>query len=213
MKYILVIIVFLSLSRMGLYAQEKGFRLVENSNLLLHKLDSLSKSVNSIRSDFTQTKHISVLEEEIVSKGKFLFLKPTNIKWSYLAPINYEISIIGGKFKIKNDGKVSEYDAQSNKTFREINGMIISMMNGSILSNDNFEVQLFESKGFYKAELKPLDRDFKRFIAEIHIYFDKKDFMVSKLIMLEASGDFTLIKFQNRLINTKLALSELEFDN
>ena len=91
--------------------------------------------------------------------------------------------------------------------------MIVSMVNGSILTNKTFNVKLYQSKEFYKAELQPTNKDFKRFIAEIHIFFDKKDFMVSKIKMLEASEDYTIITFNNRQINTDVKISDLSIKN
>ena len=194
-------------------AQENEFIPITNSTEIVDKLDSYAKGLNSIKSDFVQIKHISVLEEDIISKGDFLFLKPSNIKWSYNDPIEYKISIIDGKFNVNNDGKISEFDMNSNKTFSEINNMIVSMVNGSILTNKTFNVKLYQSKLFYKAELQPTNKDFKRFIAEIHIFFDKKDFMVSKIKMLEASEDYTIITFNNRQINTDVKISDLSIKN
>jgi len=190
-------------------AQESEFVPITNSTEIVEKLDSYANNLKDIKSDFVQTKHISVLEENITSKGDFIFLKPSNIKWSYSKPIEYKISIIEGKFNVNNGGKVSEFDMNSNKTFSEINNMIVSMVNGSILTNKTFNVKLYHSKQFYKAELQPTNKDFKRFITEIHIFFDKKDFMVSKIKMLEASGDYTIIKFNNRQINTGIKISDL----
>jgi len=192
--------------------QSSEFKLVNNSGILIHKLDSFALSLKSIRSDFTQQKHISVLEEDIISKGKFIFRRPNTLKWSYTTPINYEVALLDGKFKINNDGKTSEFDINSNKMFAEINNMIVSMVNGSILTSEQFGVELFESSKQYKAILIPKNKDFKRFISEIHIFFEKSDMMVSKIRMVEASGDFTLISFSNRKKNTSIADSEFSFN-
>jgi len=192
--------------------QSSEFKPVNHSEALIHKLDSFALSLKSIRSDFTQKKHISVLEEDIISKGKFIFRRPNTLKWSYTTPINYEVALLDGKFKINNDGKTSEFDINSNKMFAEINNMIVSMVNGSILTSEQFGVELFENQKQYKAILTPNNKDFKRFISKIHIFFEKSDMMVSKIRMVEASGDFTLISFSNRKKNTSIADSEFSFN-
>ncbi|MCK5857167.1 MAG: outer membrane lipoprotein carrier protein LolA [Bacteroidales bacterium] len=207
---VLLFPVFLSFS---LLPQSDSFKAVNQSSILIQKLDSFALSLKTIRSDFTQEKHISVLEEVIISKGKFIFRRPNTLKWSYYTPINYEIALIDGKFKINNDGRTSEFDINSNKMFAEINNMIVSMVNGSILTSKSFDVQLFESNKQYKAVLNPRQKDFKRFISEIHIFFEKSDLMVSRIRMLEASGDFTLISFENRTKNESIADSEFGFKN
>ncbi len=208
-RFILLIIPFF-LSFMVPKSSE--FKPVNNSEALISKLDSFALSLKSIRSDFTQKKHISVLEEDIISKGKFIFRRPNTLKWSYTTPINYEVALLDGKFKINNDGKTSEFDINSNKMFAEINNMIVSMVNGSILTSEQFGVELFESQKQYKAVLIPNNKDFKRFISKIHIFFEKSDMMVSQIRMVEASGDFTLISFSNRKKNTTIANSEFSFN-
>jgi len=189
------------------------FKPVNESKAVIQKLDSFALSLNSIRSSFIQEKHISVLEEDITSQGKFIFRRPNTLKWSYQKPINYEIALIDGKFKINNDGKTSEFDINSNKMFTEVNNMIVSMVNGSILTSASFGVRLFENTKQYKAVLVPKQKDFKRFISEIHIFFEKSDLMVSKIRMLEASGDYTLISFNSRVKNSPVSDSEFRFNN
>lgn len=204
-----VFIIICCLSFFVIKAQDESFTEVNNNESIVLKLNTLSKSIESIKSDFVQVKHINVLEEEIISHGDFLFIKPSNVKWSYTSPINYEVSIINGNFTINNDGNISEFDLNSNKLFGEINNMLISMVNGSILTNEMFEVLLLESKSFYKAELKPKNNEFKRFVTEIHITFDKQDMMVSKIKMKEASEDYTIIKFINKEVNSNLQVLDL----
>jgi outer membrane lipoprotein-sorting protein len=38
----------------------------------------------------------------------------------------------------------------------------------------------------------------------IYIFIDKKDFTASKLELHELSGDYTIIKFSNKIINSNL---------
>ena len=211
-KYLIVLLLTVSISY-AFTSPPSEFIPVKNSKSLIHKLDSFALSLSSIRSNFTQEKHISVLEEDIISKGTFIFRRPSTLKWSYKEPIQYEIALLDDKFKINNEGKVSEYDIKSNKMFAEMNNMIVSMVNGSILTSKSFDVKLFEGKTQYKAILIPRQKDFKRFIAEIHIFFEKSDLMVSKIRMNEASGDYTLIKFTNRKKNSNIADSEFLFNN
>lgn len=207
MKNLIILLFTILLTKVN--GQEEKFIRMSDSEEVIEKLDTYAKSLKSIKSDFTQVKHIFVLEEDIVSKGNFVFLKPSNVKWTYKDPIVYQISIVDGEFTINNEGKISEFDLNTNKIFGEINNMLISMVNGTILTNDMFEVVLYESDNFYRAELKPQNKEFKRFVLEIHITLEKEDMMVSKIKMIEASDDFTVIKFNNKEINSGLELFDV----
>ncbi|WP_340115056.1 outer membrane lipoprotein carrier protein LolA [Maribellus mangrovi] len=192
------------------YGQETKFeQVVQDYEAVIQKLDSVAKITRTIRSDFVQTKHLTVLEEDIVSKGKFIFSKPSNIKWSYLEPYIYQISFIDSKLTINNDGKVTEHDANSNEIFSEINNIISGMINGSIMSSPMFNVTMLQNNKQYLVELEPKNNEFKRFINRIKLYLGKDDFMVSQIVMEESADDYTEITFQNRKINTPVSDSDI----
>jgi outer membrane lipoprotein-sorting protein len=75
---------------------------------------------------------------------------------------------------------------------------------GSILSNPDFKVKVFENKGSYLVELAPLSKGIKDFFKSINISVDKKDNSVSNIDMQEPSGDNTTIHFINKEINANL---------
>ncbi|MGZ6540106.1 MAG: hypothetical protein ACXVEB_17155, partial [Bacteroidia bacterium] len=72
-KLVSVILLFSALSS---FAQAPaGFKPVKDTAAFKVKMESESKLVNSIESDFTQEKYLSVMSEKIVSKGHFCFKK------------------------------------------------------------------------------------------------------------------------------------------
>jgi len=210
-KYCIILIYLLSAE---VFSQiEDGYELLENKDELVLKLDSLSKNLNSLKSNFTQLKHISVLDEEIKSKGRLLFLKPSNVKWSYYDPFAYEIAIMDSNFSINNDGKISKSNAESRRLFKEINNIIVGMVDGSILKNQLFESTIYQNNSFYLAELTPTNSDFKRFISKIYIHFEKTNVMVSTIKLIESSDDFTHIEFNNQEINPAISKPDFQFKN
>ena len=85
--------------------------------------------------------------------------------------------------------------------FREINAIMMSMVNGSILESRNFEFEYFENAGGYKLELKPLEVNMREFLSGIHLFINKNDHSVDELQMIEKSGDYTHIRFINKRLN------------
>jgi outer membrane lipoprotein-sorting protein len=198
-KLILIIYVF---SINTIFSQNKTFIKVANLEALKSKITTFAQKTNSINSDFIQEKHLEILDEPLISKGKFYYKKENNIRWEYTEPLKYIIAIHDNKFTIKDETKISSYDIKSNKMFKEINNMIISSMKGEIINNKDFSSSFFENNTFYLAEMTPLKKEMKDFLQTIKIYFDKTDFSVSKVIMTENKTDYTKITFSDKKINT-----------
>ena len=112
---------------------QTAYKSVIDTILLKSKIDNMSKQTNSIESDFTQVKTLSMLSEKITSKGHFWFQKQNNLRWEYSEPYKYTIVINKDKILIKDEDKIKKYDMNSNKVFKEINDIMISCINGNIL--------------------------------------------------------------------------------
>lgn len=184
---------------------QTAYKTVKDTILLKSKIDNMSKQTNSIESDFTQVKNLSMLSEKITSKGHFWFQKQNNLRWEYSEPYKYTIVINKDKILIKDEGKVKKYDMNSNKVFKEINDIMISCVNGDILSSNKFKIMYFENDKFYKLELSPNVKGMKESLKQINMYFDKNVTSVVKLDMLEPGDDATTIDFSNKKINATIA--------
>jgi outer membrane lipoprotein-sorting protein len=166
------------------------------------KVDQMSKNTSSLESDFVQVKNLKVLSEKVTSTGHFNFQKKNNLRWEYNEPYKYIIVISNGRILIKDEkNKVKKYDINSNKVFREINDIMVSCVNGEILSSGKFQVSYYENEKNFKIELSPLSKQVKESLKKIHLYFDKNVTSVSKLEMIEPGDDVTTIEFKNKKIN------------
>ncbi|MGE0088709.1 MAG: outer membrane lipoprotein carrier protein LolA [Bacteroidales bacterium] len=183
-------------------AQEKGFKPIENAAIFKEKLNKLTENTTTIQSDFTQEKHLSFLSENIISKGKFAFKTPNLLRWEYAEPINYIIVFNNTSILISDDGKISSFDAQSNRMFSEINNMMVGTIQGSLFNDsERFNVKYFESEKQYLLELEPKMAEMKGMLKTIKIFIDKTDNSVSSIKMIETSDDYTKIDFVNRKLN------------
>ena len=189
---------------------QENYVIIDDATELNKIIKSKSQNIHSIKSDFIQHKNLSILEETLVSEGNFLFKKENNIKWQYTSPFNYTITISKGKFKIDNEGKLSEFDMNSNEMFKQINNMIVTAISGDFIDNPEFEVKFYKNKDFYKAELTPVDNTVSEMLSSISIYFHKEHYHVDKIKFLEPGDDYTLIIFNNRQEN--IHISEDDFN-
>jgi outer membrane lipoprotein-sorting protein len=178
-----------------------GFEPVENTGELLSKLNENALKTWSIQSNFIQKKQMEFLDETIMSTGKFWFKKEGSLRWEYKEPFEYVIVIHNGKFQIKDGDQVSAYDIESNAAFREINDVILGMVQGNIIEQGKFEIQALENDQQYLVKLVPIDNNVKEVISDMELYFEKADLMVSEIIMRENEKDYTVITFIDRRVN------------
>ncbi|MBT6439479.1 MAG: outer membrane lipoprotein carrier protein LolA [Flavobacteriales bacterium] len=192
-------------------AQADGYAVMKNVDDFKSKAKAVANKTNSISSDFVQKKVLSIMEEEIVSKGKFLFKKENSIRWEYKEPFVYLIIINDGEIFIKDENKENKFDMKSNKTFKGINDMIVNSVSGNIMDDDNYAVSYYESAAGYMVQLIPKDDKLKEYMSTIQVFFDKTSYDVVKVKMIEESEDYTSIEFKNRVVNSEVSDDKFSF--
>lgn len=204
MKRVSVSIVFyLFFSVLSSYAQT-SFLPVKNEQKTREEFSQKTTDVFSIKADFRQEKSISALSEKIISSGIFLFKKSNKLRLEYLKPFPYLMVMNSSKLLIKDSKKTTRTDLKSNKVFNQVNSIMTDCVSGNALNNKDFKTQILENATQYKLEMTPLSNGIKDFFKVIYIFIDKKDFTASKLELHELSGDYTIIKFSNKIINSNL---------
>ncbi|MBO9700292.1 MAG: outer membrane lipoprotein carrier protein LolA [Sporocytophaga sp.] len=186
------------------FSQHPGFGPLTDSVSFKNNLSKTAKETKTIQSDFVQEKNLSVLAEKIITKGSFMFKKDNMLRWQYTDPFQYLIIMNKNKVYIKDDSRENKYDMQSNKMFQEINNMIVNSVQGNVLNSKDYKIKYYQNEKYYLVDLTPLNKNMKGFLKSISLYFDKKDFTVSKLTMTEPSGDYTNIAFTNKKVNAEI---------
>ncbi len=178
-----------------------GFRPMSDTLAFKDRLAERARLTTTIESDFIQEKNLSVLSEKIISKGHFSFKKENLLRWEYRDPFKYVIVINKDKILIKDEEKVSRYDMNSNKMFKSINELMISSVQGNILNTHDYSIRYLESADFFLVEMTPIQKGTRSVLKSVSLFFDKQEYHVSKVRMLETGGDYTSIDFVNQRKN------------
>lgn len=186
-------------------AQYPGYKLLKEASIFESAFATAAQKTTSIKSDFIQEKNLSLLADKIVSKGEFWFRKENNVRMEYTSPFQYLMVINGNNVYIKDSQKETKISAKSNKLFQQINKIIIDCVNGKALQSNEFRSKIFEDNATYLAELSPVDKNLRTLFSHINLIIEKKDYAVSRIAMYEPGGDYTVIKFINRQLNTDLS--------
>ncbi len=183
----------------------KGYTPIKDLEAFKKEFAKASASTNTIKSDFVQEKHMSMLSDKIVSKGNFWFKKENQVRLEYKQPFQYLMIMSKGNIIIKDGQKTNKVNANSNKLFQQINQVTIDCVKGNVLNNKDFSVKVFENEKYVLMEMTPVNKNMKEFFTTIVINIEKKDYSVQKMTMNEPSGDYTIINFLNKQLNTPLA--------
>lgn len=203
MRKIILISIVLALG-LSLKAQYPGYSPIPDLVKFKTEFAAATKKDLSIKSDFTQEKNLSMLSEKITSKGKFWFKKESRVRMEYNQPFQYLMILNKDKVFVKDGQKENKVSVKSNKLFQQINKIMIDCMQGTALNNPDFKTRVFENKNTSLVELTPVTQGLREFFKTITVVVDKKDYSVISIVMLELSGDNTIIRFTNKELNATI---------
>ena len=200
MRTLSLILMFLGLGT-SLQAQKLNEGEIENFR---EKVVEKVSSVKSLQADFTQTRHMAMIEDNGQSRGKIYFKAPDLLKWEYETPYNYKLLFKNGELHIENEGKKSQAMPAGNKLFEKIGKLISASVDGSlVLDQDNFETTYTRYGDFIRANMKPGDPQLSRFFKEIELSFDGEG-LLNSVKLIEEAGDYTHIEIRNTQINSNI---------
>ncbi len=183
----------------------KGFSEMKNTAQLQSSLSNSAAHTQTITSDFTQVKHMKMLNDKVISKGKFHFKQQDKIRIEYTAPFQYLLIMNGGQIMVKDGEKTNKINTKNSKTMQSVNKVMMDCMKGTVLGNKDFNVRAYESKDQFLLSLIPITPAMKDLFSRIDVFVARSDNSVTKLVMTEKGGDFTDMNFVNKKINIVLA--------
>lgn len=190
-------------------AQPKGYKPVSNIAAFQQTLAKSTAALQSLQSDFVQTKHLSMLSDKIVSKGRFYYRQQDKVRIEYTTPFTYLLVMNGGQMLVQDEQKSSRVNTRNSKMMQSVNRIMIDCMRGSVFSNPDFKVSAYEDGSGYLLSLLPANDAMKKMFRQIDVYLTRGGLDVDRLTMTEQGGDYTDMVFKNAQRN--LALSDALF--
>ncbi len=187
------------------FAFSQGTKMTDAEiKIFTEKISSESKKIQTLQSDFVQTKKMDFLDKDIVTSGKMVLKSPNQLSWKYTKPYQYGVIFKDNKIFINDQGKKSSVDAKS-KMFEKINKLIAGTANGNIFGDPEFVVRYFKNSENTVARFIPKSVQLLKYIKQIDLQFNDNQTTVSQVTMLEASGDTTTISFKNTKTNASVS--------
>ena len=199
MKKGLFIIYLLLTAHVTLMAQQ-------SETQIRQKISQIASSMKTMQCDFIQTKHLKMLNDEMVSKGRMYYQQGNRLRWEYTSPYTYTFIINDDKVLLKNSQRNDVIDVNKNKLFKEIARIMMNSVVGNCLNDEkSFKSSLSVSGGAWVATLLPQRKDMKQMFQKIVLHFSPKQAMVTQVELIEKNGDRTIIDLKN--IRTNEAIS------
>lgn len=173
-----------------------------NEAQIKQKINQTASALKSMHCDFVQTKHLKLLNDKLVSKGKMYYQKSDKLRWEYVSPYTYTFVLNADKLLLKNQKRNDVIDVKQNKMFKEIARIMMNSVVGNCLSDDKtFKTSLAATSTEWIATLIPLRKDMKQMFQKIILHFNKQKSMVAQVELIEKNGDKTLIELKNTVLN------------
>jgi hypothetical protein len=163
-------------------------------------------NVRSLRADFVQTKKLRILKHPVVSRGRFFYRRPVQMRWEYASPVK---SVV-----IMDADGVQRYAWRGNKYVRDATAKLRPVQ--AVLGEMNLWLRgdFSQSKVFSpslrrgsppRVRLVPRDPAFKRFISQIELQLSRAPGVVDAIEIAEGPDALTRIEFVNLQLNQPLA--------
>ena len=165
-----------------------------------------ASGMKTMQCDFTQTKHLKMLNDKMTSKGRMYYQQTNRLRWEYTSPYSYTFILNDDKVLLKNKQRNDVIDVNKNKLFREIARIMMNSVVGTSLTDDkSFKSTIATNGNEWIASLLPQRKDLKQLFQKIILHFSKKNAMVKQVELIERNGDKTVIELNNIRTNEKIS--------
>jgi len=176
----------------------------------LRLIQQAQQDLRTMAADFVQVKHVSLLDEPLVSSGRFLFRMPDRILLKIEQPQPLTVTIRGHDIQIPNLPE-RERQALSMAPTAAMFTQLGAIFSGSIQAlSQGFEVTAAEDDSAIQVHLVPRQEAWKRMLRSIHLRFAGPELLAEKIRLDDALGDSLEITLRNVQRNIDLSDSLFE---
>lgn len=179
-----------------------------NEAQVKQKISQAASVIRTMQCDFVQTKHLKMLNDNVVSRGRMYYQQSNHLRWEYTSPYTYTFVYNGSKVMIKNARRNDVIDANKNKVFKEIGNVMMSSVMGNCLNDTrSFKTTIAETSTEWVASLVPQRKEMKQMFRLIKLHINRQRAMVTSVELVERNGDRTVIELRNVKTNVNIPAS------
>jgi len=173
---------------------------------IFERLQTAAAATESLASNFIQEKQLAIFEETLVSKGRFFYRQPDQLRWELLTPVASGFVLNGQK------GQRWNSLSRETRSFRIDSDPMMGIVAQQLLAWARVDIEWLLKRYRIKLlaeqpirlQLVPRDPGEAGFIEKLQILFAVDGSHVVQVEMFETGGDKTLLRFTQVRINQPL---------
>ena len=197
----MIFIVSASLSSAQCETKQTGL-----SSPLFSRLEESAVGVKTLASDFVQEKHLSMFKTVLVSKGRFYFKKPDQLRWELTEPVASGFVLNGHKGRRWHErtGRSETFDINQEPVMKLVSDQLFAWAKPDFAwMQREYRITVLDESPV-SLRLEPLSPAVGGFLHHLLITFSTDGKYVRSVEVHEKDGDFTRIRFVNTAVNKSL---------
>jgi outer membrane lipoprotein carrier protein len=179
----------------------------ENIYKVLERLEAKTAQVNSMESNFVQTKKLAMFNKPLVLKGKIFLKKPGQFAWHQREPIRYSLVIKNNVVRQWDEetNRVQEISVADNPSFSAALKQMTEWFSGAYtgLLKDYAVTVLKQNPLILKFIPLPGSSSFN-LVKKVEVVFQEDERYIQEINIEEKNGDATWLKFTETKLNANI---------
>jgi outer membrane lipoprotein-sorting protein len=178
----------------------------ENKSKIFTLIAEGASTVQTLSSDFSQERVLSLLKEPLISSGRFAYEKPDRLYWEIVKPSPMGFVVQGNKAKrwSGGSGATETVDIEQEPMIKAIVEQVFAWARADFTWLEKRYRITVREESPYSLKLIPLSFQEKKFLAYITIVFSEDWTHVRSVELHEKGGDLTRLQYINTLLNPSL---------
>ncbi len=186
---------------------DSGLRSGQRADKVLSRLEDSASSISTLETRFIQEKHLLVFEQPLILKGQIFIKKPSLFAWHVSEPLEYSMVTDGETLRQwdEDTNRVQKISLSKNPAFSLAIRQMKDWLSGSYKSMlAEYEVVLL-SEDPVSLEFTPHETALSHdLIRSVTIHFGRDERYIQQVIVHEKSGDRTVLRFVDAVVNTTI---------
>ncbi|MFP4039026.1 MAG: LolA family protein [Desulfosudaceae bacterium] len=169
----------------------------------LNGIRDKAETINSIEANFIQEKHLEILKEPLISKGKFYFSAPRSLRWEYQEPVRSILLMKDESIRryAETGSDMVEERSQGLEAIRVFLQDISRWMTGEFEGNPDIKAEV---KSDNIILLRPKSEEMAGIIQKIELKLTETSGIVDTVKIYEDRDSYTVIRFIDTKINQSI---------
>ncbi len=160
-------------------------------------------TIRTIKADFVQEKHLSILSRPFISKGVFYYQAPDSLRWEYTSPVRSILLMHKGgirRYTETTKGLIEE-SRMDPKGMQIILQEIALWLGGHFSDDPAFDAALKDGR---RIVLTPKEKGLSKMIEHIDLMLSDTPGIIKSVEIYEGPDSYTRLEFLNAKINKEL---------